>query len=117
MPAATIPAELSAHLQGLPADPNIRTAALIDWGFVRIMDQAIDAIGVESVVSAAQAAFEKYVVPLDIPGIPNEMEPIYFDAPAKLLIGMAIRGFHSAIHKPGPLMGAAAPRTWIGEAA
>lgn len=116
MPATIIPAELSAHLQGLPANRGQRLASLTDWAFVRLLDAAIDQIGVENIVATVNAAYDTYIVPLDIPIVEGESEAA-FDRTAKMILGLTIRGFHALVHKPGPLMAAAAPRTWIGEAA
>lgn len=117
--AVLIPAELSAHLQGLPAKADVRFASLSDWAMVRVMDELIDKIGVDNIVLAAQSAYDEYVAPFDIPGVPNHMEPALIDQPAKMLLALLIRGFHDLVHnKPGPLMkGAMAQRTWVGEAA
>lgn len=118
MPSATIPAELSAHLQGLPAVRDLRYASLTDWAMVRVMDELIDKIGVDAIVAAAQEAYDEYVAPFDFPRIPDALEPALIDKPAKMLLAMLIRGFHDLIHKkPGRMMAVMAPRTWVGEAA
>lgn len=111
-----IPAELSTHLEGLPAKADVRSASLYDWAMVKVMDHLIDRIGVDNVVLALQAAFEKYVAPfINIPGLSPEQER----EAAKFVLSMLVHGIHDLVHKkPGPQMrGAMAPRTWIGEAA
>lgn len=115
MPTAQIPAELSAHLQGLPAKADVRLASLNDWAGVRMMDDLIDKIGVENVILTVNVAFEAYVAPfINIPGMTPEQEREV----AKFLLAMLIRGFHDLVHKkPGPMMAAMAPRTWVGESA
>lgn len=116
MAKAAVPAELSAHLLGLPADRGIRQAAALDWAFVRMMDEAIDAIGIENVIAAFLSAYDKFCVPLDIPLVPDNLEPA-FDDSVKFALAATIRGFHAHIHRGKPagrMMGA---RVWIGEAA
>lgn len=110
--AVLIPAELSAHLQGLPADPYIRLASLNDYAMVRVIDALIDQVGIETVIAIFNAAFDKYIAPLvNIPGVSDET--------VKTICGGAIRGFHALVHtdKAEAMKAAAAPRTWIGEAA
>lgn len=115
---AGVPHELSSHLASLPADRGMRQAAALDWGLVQIADEAIDAIGIDNIIAAVLSAYDKYCIPLDIPFIPDNLEPA-FDDSAKFFIAATIRGFHAHIHreKPAGKMMAAAPRTWIGEAA
>lgn len=45
---------------------------------------------VEQVVAIVQAAYDKYVAPIDIPGIPNTIEPM-FDQAIRNLIGPLVR--------------------------
>jgi hypothetical protein len=116
--SSPIPAELSAHLESLPARRDVRLASLTDWAFVRLLDAAIDHVGVENIVATVDLAYDTYIVPLDIPIVEGESEAA-FDRTAKLMLGLTIRGFHSLIHAPQPaerMMGAA-PRIWIGAAA
>lgn len=112
MAAAVIPAELSANLQGLPANADVRLASLTDWAMVRVIDALIDQVGIESVMAMFNAAFDAYIAPLvNIPGVSDET--------LKSIAGGIIRGFHALVHtdKAEAMKAAAAPRTWIGEAA
>jgi hypothetical protein len=114
----SLPAELSAHLQSLPARRDIRLASLTDWAFVRVVDGMVDHVGIENIVATVDLAYDTYIVPLDIPIVEGESE-VAFDRAAKLVLALTIRGFHSLIHAPQPterMMGAA-PRIWIGAAA
>lgn len=118
MTAAAIPAELSAHLQGLPAVRDVRFASLQDWLTTRILDGLVDRIGVETFIAIAFAAYDKFIVPFDIPLIPDAVEA-EFDKHARMILEWTIRGFHALIHedKPGPMKAAMAPRIWVGELA
>lgn len=120
MAAVLIPAELSAALTLMPASRRQRYAAIVDWGWVQLLDSAIDAYGVENVVKEAQAAYDAYCVQIDIPWLDDAQEAMFFDPMARKGIALLIRGFHDQIHRTkteGPMKAAAAPRTWIGEAA
>lgn len=105
-----IPAELSAHLQALPTSRGERMASLTDWAIVRLLDAAVDHVGLNNIVAIVEAAFDKYIAPLvNIPGVSDET--------IKSVLVITIRGFHALVHREGPMMGAAQSRTWIGEAA
>ena len=91
VPALSLTA-LSAQLDSAPKSAGVRFAAIIAWA-KHAIDDVIDAAGVETIVSHAVALYDRYVAPVDVPWIPDLLEPTLLDLPAKQLLAIVIRGF------------------------
>lgn len=69
--------------------------------FVENLDSFIHACGgIDAVIRAAEKAYDDYVAPLDIPGVPNLIEP-QVDSAIRLAIGAVLRSVHSQVHRGG----------------
>jgi hypothetical protein len=91
---ATLRAELAA------APPEAETRLLKIFGtLIDGIDDAIDSVGVEVVVAEVDRLYVEFVAPIDIPWIPNIIEPAVIDAPARQLLAAVIRRAHARIHK------------------
>jgi hypothetical protein len=91
---ATLRAELAA------APPEAETRLLKIFGtLIDGIDDAIDSVGVETVVAEVDRLYVEFVAPIDIPWIPNIIEPAVIDAPARQLLAAVIRRAHARIHK------------------
>jgi hypothetical protein len=91
---ATLRAELAA------TPPEAETRLLKIFGtLIDGIDDAIDSVGVEVVVAEVDRLYVEFVAPIDIPWIPNIIEPAVIDAPARQLIAATIRRAHARIHK------------------
>ena len=88
----------SARLAVLPPRAAIRFADIIKWARKQL-DDAIDAAGVDKIIAQANVLYDKYVAPVNIPWVPDILEPTLIDAPAKQLLAAIIRGFHDLIHE------------------
>lgn len=67
--------QLQQHLEDTSAkDPFTMGAALVS-GSTGLMTQ-VGTANLDNIVNAAKIAFDKYFVPLDLPGIPNLIEPM-----------------------------------------
>jgi hypothetical protein len=101
VPQAAFVANLESHLSALPVtdrSPLAIVSRLVEF-IVPQLDQLVHALGgIDAVISHVHAAYDRWVTPIDIPGIPNLIEPAV-DAAAKNLIGKALRATHDAIHK------------------
>jgi hypothetical protein len=97
---SAVPSQLSAikaKLAASPAKAGSRFAIILTWAREGL-DDAIDAVGVDSIIKEAQLLYDSYVAPIDIPWVPDIAEPMLIDAPAKQLLAAIIRGFHDLIH-------------------
>jgi hypothetical protein len=91
---ATLRAELAA------APPEAETRLLRIFGtLIDGIDDAIDSVGVEAVVAEVDKLYLEFVAPVNVPWIPDILEPTLIDAPARQLIAATIRRAHSRIHK------------------
>lgn len=88
-----MPHQLSAGISAQLKD-------LIDPALAAI-DKAIDLVGEEAVVAYLTAEYDQYIVPIDIPYVPEAMEKV-IDAIAKKEIKVLVSAAHKAIHKPAP---------------
>lgn len=91
MPALAL-AQIRARLDSAPKSAGSRYAAILDWAREAI-DDAIDSAGVEAIVSQAVGLYDLYVAPVDVPWVPDILEPSLIDLPAKQLLAVVIRGF------------------------
>lgn len=89
--AALAPAERS---------PTAIGGKLVEF-LVPQLDEWVHALGgIDAVISVVLAAYDKYAAPIDLPGIPNIIEPAV-DAAAKRLLSALIRAAHDRIHAKG----------------
>lgn len=86
--------------QPLSADLSSQLKDLIDPALAAI-DKAIDLVGEEAVVAYLAAEYDQYIVPIDIPYVPDSVEAV-IDAIAKKEIKVLVAAAHKAIHKPAP---------------
>lgn len=89
--------QFAGQLAAMPPDAEMRIASLVDWAMTQV-DSAIDAVGVEEVIRVALDLYKTHIVPLDIPLVPNILEPAVDEA-IKLMIAKLIRGFHQLVHR------------------
>ena len=99
--AANAAAGLSASLESAPQNAAVRSAALLSWVLSQA-DEMIHAVGIENFIVMVNAAYDKYIAPIDVPWVPDVAEPVVIDAPAKWFIGQVIRGIHDRIHPVTP---------------
>lgn len=91
-------AALDQQLAAAPVTAENRLLVILD--FIREpIDDLIDAVGIEAVIAQINALYDQYVAPLDIPWVPDVLEPTLIDSPAKLLVGSILRRLHDRIHK------------------
>jgi hypothetical protein len=91
---ATLRAELAA------APPEAETRLLRIFGtLIDGIDDAIDSVGVEAVIVEVLKLYDEFVAPVNVPWVPDLLEPALIDAPAKQLIAATIRRAHAKIHK------------------
>ncbi len=91
---------IQVRLNDAPKKLGARLSLIVDWGSESI-DDTIDAIGIEAVLAGADQLYDLYVAPLNIPLIPDMLEPALIDVPLKSAMRLIIRGFHDRIHTEG----------------
>lgn len=84
----------------LSGDIRETLKSLIDPAFDAI-DKAIDLVGEDAVVLYLQGKYDQYIVPVDIPYVPELAEAV-IDASAKRAIGVLVKVAHARIHKAPP---------------
>lgn len=90
----------AAQLAASPKSAGDRFRAIIDY--VReLVDDSIDAVGVDNIIIQAHELYDRFVAPLDVPWVPDVAEPNTIDRPAKQLLAALIRSFHNSIHTEG----------------
>lgn len=105
MPASqqTVLSQARDFVDALPASdrsPFILGQRLVAF-FVENLDALIHTLGgIDAVIRTAEAAYDAYVAPLDIPGVPNLIEP-QVDSAMRLAIGAVLRSVHSQVHRGG----------------
>jgi hypothetical protein len=87
----------AAMLAAAPPDRDVRLVYILD--FIReALDDAIDSVGVDNLVAQVDSLYDLYIAPLDIPYVPDHLEPQLVDLPVKQTLAALIRGFHKRIH-------------------
>lgn len=94
MPASL--AQIRARLDASPKAAGTRFAAIIDWAR-KAIDDAMDSAGVDAIINQAHLLYDTYVMPFDIPWVPDILEPAVIDRPAKQLLAALIRGFYDLV--------------------
>lgn len=87
---------LSASLAAAPKSAELR-AGIIDDFIREPIDDLIDSIGLEPFIAQVNMLYDQYVAPLDIPWVPNIVEPAV-DQAVKSFLGHVIRKLHDKIH-------------------
>lgn len=93
--------EAESKLTSAPKVARIRFASILDWARSSI-DDAMDRAGLDNLVNQANDLYDRYVKPVDVPWVPDVMEPTLIDQPAKLILEQLIRGFHDLVHIKKP---------------
>lgn len=88
------------ELAAMPPAAELRLVALIDIVRDRL-DDAIDAVGIDETIRQANALYDLYVAPIDVPYIPEIVEVTVVDRVAKQLLEGFIRRLHERIHVEG----------------
>lgn len=95
-------ADFGTFIESQPAgirQPQTLAGPIVEF-FVPQLDQLIHQLGgIDMFIDTAQKAYDQYVTPIDLPGIPNLIEPAV-DAAARHAIGVILRAIHDRIHKP-----------------
>lgn len=91
MPASNLGA-IQAQLADAPKSAAPRFWQIIEWAKARI-DDGLDAVGVENIITQANLLYDSYVAPVDVPWVPDVAEPLVIDAPAKQILAALIRSF------------------------
>ena len=91
MPESSL-AGIQAQLSESPKFAAPRFWQIIEWAKARV-DDGLDSVGVENVVERANLLYDSYVAPVDIPWVPDALEPAMIDAPAKQILAALIRAF------------------------
>ena len=86
----SIPASLATRLESAAG------------AFAAHLDDLIHEYGPDNVKAAMRAYYAKYVAPLDVPYVPDALEPMVIDTPAMLAIDGLFDFFHSKIHRDSP---------------
>jgi hypothetical protein len=90
-----MPSSLAVIQDQLSASPKFaapRFWKIIEWARARI-DDSLDSMGVENIITQANLLYDSYVAPVDIPWVPDVAEPMMIDAPAKQILASLIRSF------------------------
>lgn len=91
----SVPTSLSViqtQLATAPKSAGWRFWKIIEWAKASI-DNAIDSTGVDNIITQAHLLYDSYVAPVDVPWVPDVLEPMVIDRPAKQLLSALIRGF------------------------
>jgi hypothetical protein len=96
---SSLPA-IRARLESAPKKAGSRFAIIVDWAR-KAIDDGIDAVGVEELVSRAVALYDAYVQPIDVPWVPDILEPTLIDLPAKQILAVLIRGLAEMVDDDG----------------
>jgi hypothetical protein len=91
-------ATLRAELAAAPPEAETRLLRIFGTLIDGIVD-AIDSVGVEAVIVEVLKLYDEFVAPVNVPWVPDLLEPALIDAPAKQLIAATIRRAHAKIHK------------------
>jgi hypothetical protein len=111
MPSAQ---QFEAHLAALPPEAETRFAAMLVFACQQVHTLADQMGGIDAFVLWEKQLYDVYVVPIDVPWIPNVLEPAIIDAPAKQIIEAATRRAYARgiplllpVTPPSPPAGAA----------
>jgi len=89
--------EFQAEVRDMPVSAGPRLVAILDY-IRETLDGVTDEIGIEAVIAQFNELYDTFVAPVDIPFVPNLVEPLV-DAQIKKVLAQLIRGFHDMIHK------------------
>lgn len=91
-------ATLRARLAAAPPEAETRFLGIAAF-LIDELDDAIDSIGVEPTIAEVLKLYDEFIAPVNVPWVPDILEPAVIDAPAKQLIAATIRRAHARIHK------------------
>ncbi len=81
--------------------------AIVDAALAQL-DSAIHIAGEEAIIAYLCAKYDEVLAPLNIPFVPDALEPALIDTPIKAGIAHIVRTGHAAIHV-APILPAPAP--------
>lgn len=90
---------LSSHLDALPPVAEVRLVAIIEFITKPIDDLIHEVGGIDQFCLKVRELYDKYIAPVDVPWVPNTLEPALIDTPAKAILEAVIRRLHEQIHK------------------
>ncbi len=79
--------EVLKALEGLFHDAAVR------------VDSLIHEHGATNVKAALAAYYDKHIVPIDVPYVPDSLEPHVIDTPLKMGLSAAFDYFHKRVHE------------------
>jgi hypothetical protein len=91
-------ANLRARLADAPPEAETRLLGIFAFVIDEI-DDAIDSVGVETVISELNRLYDEFIEPVNVPWVLDILEPTLIDRPAKQLIAAFVRRAHARIHK------------------
>lgn len=87
----------------LPALPE-GVRSIVDAALAQL-DNAIHIAGEDAIIAYLAAKYDQHLAPLNIPYVPDALEPVLIDSPIKAGIAHLVRTGHAAIHKdPAPII-------------
>lgn len=90
--------ELEGKLAASPKFAETRLLFLFDE-LREVLDDLVHGVGgIEPAIVEVHKLYDLYIAPVDVPWVPNILEPALIDAPAKTLIGAIMRRLHERIH-------------------
>jgi hypothetical protein len=66
---------------------------------LRQLDAAIDLAGEANVISFIALKYDQFIAPLNVPFVPDALEPALVDAPIKAVLAHLVKVGHAAIHQ------------------
>lgn len=90
--------DIQGRLAAAPPVANTRLAILLAWLMDRL-DDAVDHVGVENIIKELHDLYDTYIAPIDVPYVPDPLEPTLIDNPLKKAISDLVLSVHKRIHK------------------
>lgn len=78
--------QFEAHLASLPPEAETRFASLIVFACQEVHALTDQFGGIDAFVAWEKQLYDQYIAPVDVPWVPNVMEPAVIDMPAKMLL-------------------------------
>ena len=98
-------AQFRTELAALPAFPEVRLVAIVDFITKPIDDLIHEVGGIDAFCLKVRELYDTYIAPVGVPWVPGPLEPALIDTPAKAILEAVIRRFHEKIHKvPEPVV-------------
>jgi hypothetical protein len=77
---------IEAHLASLPPEAETRLAALITFVCQEAHTLADQMGGIDAFVAYEAKLYDTYVAPVDVPWVPDMLEPVLIDVPVKKVL-------------------------------